>query len=102
MKETSFGIIPLQKRDNIWHVLLIQHQEGHFWSFPKGHGEKNEELPDLICPHSQEGKNHDLIFLTSQQSFFSNLLGSVNAALLHRSHRSTSAFSSEGGKAGGL
>lgn len=40
--DTSFGIIPLQKIDDAWHVLLVQQREG-YWSFPKGHGEINEK-----------------------------------------------------------
>jgi bis(5'-nucleosidyl)-tetraphosphatase len=39
--EFSFGIIPLQKVDHVWNVLLIQHTGGH-WSFPKGHAEAGE------------------------------------------------------------
>ncbi len=39
--QTSYGIIPLQKKDDRWIVLLIQHVGGH-WAFPKGHPEENE------------------------------------------------------------
>lgn len=41
VSDSSFGIIPLQKNEDVWHVLLIQQHQG-FWSFPKGHAEKNE------------------------------------------------------------
>lgn len=40
--EHSYGIIPLRKEANHWEVLLICHQIGSFWCFPKGHGEKGE------------------------------------------------------------
>lgn len=40
--ETSYGIIPLKKFKEEWHVLLINHKKGGFWAFPKGHGEKDE------------------------------------------------------------
>ncbi len=43
--DTSFGIIPLQKINDAWHVLLVQQSEG-YWSFPKGHGEINEKPLD--------------------------------------------------------
>lgn len=42
-EETSCGVIPLQKLPNGWHVLLIQHHAGHYWSFPKGHAELDED-----------------------------------------------------------
>jgi bis(5'-nucleosidyl)-tetraphosphatase len=41
-KETSFGIIPLKLVEGEWHVLLISHSKGGFWSFPKGHAEPHE------------------------------------------------------------
>ncbi len=40
----SFGIIPLMKEDDKWKVLLILHQEGSHWSFPKGR-RQDDELP---------------------------------------------------------
>jgi 8-oxo-dGTP pyrophosphatase MutT (NUDIX family) len=44
-EDTSFGIIPLLKEKEIWKVFLI-HQHGLakdiYWTFPKGHPEKNE------------------------------------------------------------
>ncbi len=40
-KEASYGMIPLKRVAEGWHVLLIKHQAGH-WSFPKGHAENNE------------------------------------------------------------
>lgn len=40
-EERSFGIVPLQKNNDAWHVLLIQHGAGH-WGFPKGHADGDE------------------------------------------------------------
>jgi len=34
--EESFGIIPLSKEGMTWKVLLILHQGGNHWSYPKG------------------------------------------------------------------
>ncbi len=42
--ETSYGIIPLIKKDDKWHVLMVQHRAGH-WAFPKGHPHPHE-LPE--------------------------------------------------------
>ncbi len=39
--EHSYGIIPLIKKGNVWHVLLVQLHAGH-WGFPKGHPEQGE------------------------------------------------------------
>jgi 8-oxo-dGTP pyrophosphatase MutT (NUDIX family) len=39
--DTSYGIIPLQKFESGWKVLLIQ-QHQNYWTFPKGHPEFNE------------------------------------------------------------
>lgn len=39
--DQSYGVIPLQKKDDVWHVFLIQLHAGH-WGFPKGHSEQGE------------------------------------------------------------
>ncbi len=36
IKDYSFGVIPILKKENANLVLLVHHQVGH-WSFPKGH-----------------------------------------------------------------
>lgn len=40
--ERSYGIIPVIKIEDQWHVLLIQHQHAKHWGFPKGHAEPHE------------------------------------------------------------
>ena len=40
--DESFGIVPLKKVRGEWEVFLIQHREGGYWGFPKGHAEPNE------------------------------------------------------------
>lgn len=40
-KETSYGIIPLQKKNNKWEVLLVQPHQG-WWGIPKGHADPGE------------------------------------------------------------
>ncbi|WP_228840673.1 bis(5'-nucleosyl)-tetraphosphatase [Candidatus Protochlamydia phocaeensis] len=41
VNDYSFGIIPLRYSQQQWHVLLVQHQAGH-WAFPKGHADAGE------------------------------------------------------------
>lgn len=43
MKEKAFGIIPLCKMGGVWNLLLVKHQSGDYWSFPKGHPIEGEE-----------------------------------------------------------
>lgn len=42
VEEQSFGIIPLKQENGIWQLLLILHQGGRHWAFPKGHGNPGE------------------------------------------------------------
>jgi 8-oxo-dGTP pyrophosphatase MutT (NUDIX family) len=42
IEEESFGIIPLKQENGVWHILLILHQGGRHWAFPKGHGNPGE------------------------------------------------------------
>jgi bis(5'-nucleosidyl)-tetraphosphatase len=39
--ETSYGIIPLKRLKQAWHVLIVRHGHGH-WAFPKGHADPDE------------------------------------------------------------
>lgn len=41
-KDFSYGIIPLRLVEGTWQVLLVQHINGHYWAFPKGHAEQGE------------------------------------------------------------
>lgn len=42
VQEASFGIIPLEQVDGVWRVLLILHQGGRHWAFPKGRSNPGE------------------------------------------------------------
>jgi bis(5'-nucleosidyl)-tetraphosphatase len=42
IKVESFGIVPLQKEQGVWKVLVILHSEGNHWGFPKGRADPNE------------------------------------------------------------
>lgn len=51
--ENSYGIIPLHKKNGVWHVLIVQHGAGH-WSFPKGHPEPGENPQQVAARELQE------------------------------------------------
>jgi 8-oxo-dGTP pyrophosphatase MutT (NUDIX family) len=42
VEDQSFGIIPLAQENGTWKVLLILHQGGRHWAFPKGHENEGE------------------------------------------------------------
>lgn len=46
MQDTSYGIIPIIREGNEYKVLVLLHQNGLFWGFPKGHRELGEEPID--------------------------------------------------------
>ena len=43
-KDASFGVIPLQKKNDNWQVFIVQSITGH-WGFPKGHPDSSFETP---------------------------------------------------------
>src|SRR5688572_12252685 len=47
MKDRSYGIIPLKRKEGVMYVLLIQHggDKGGHWGLPKGH--KNPAESDI-------------------------------------------------------
>lgn len=51
--DISYGIVPLQKRDGVWKVLLVHHIAGH-WSFPKGHREAGESEVETASRELEE------------------------------------------------
>lgn len=42
VQEESFGIIPLIRKESEWYVLIVLHQKGKHWAFPKGRGNPGE------------------------------------------------------------
>ena len=41
--ERSYGIIPLRRSEDEWHVFLVHRtKSGGFWEFPKGHLDEGE------------------------------------------------------------
>ncbi len=57
--ETSFGIIPFQKREGTWWVLLVLQHAGH-WSFPKGRGLPGEEPMEAARRELKEETNLEI------------------------------------------
>lgn len=64
--ETSYGIIPIQYRDQIPYLLLIQHHSG-FWGFPKGHKEKDESDIDSASRELLEETGLKVVSLISSK-----------------------------------
>ncbi len=59
-EEKSFGIIPLRQENGIWQVLLILHQGGRHWAFPKGHGNEGEMAIDSARRELKEETGLDI------------------------------------------
>lgn len=53
-EDQSFGIIPLVQENGTWRVLLILHQGGRHWAFPKGHANEGESERDAAIRELKE------------------------------------------------
>lgn len=60
IEENSFGIIPLRQESGVWQVLLILHQGGRHWAFPKGHGNEGETALDSAKRELKEETGLDI------------------------------------------
>jgi 8-oxo-dGTP pyrophosphatase MutT (NUDIX family) len=60
IEEESFGIIPLRQENGTWQVLLILHQGGRHWAFPKGHGNPGETPIDSARRELKEETGLDI------------------------------------------
>lgn len=54
VQEASFGIIPLQREEYSWKVLLILHKGGRHWAFPKGRSNPGETALESAQRELQE------------------------------------------------
>ena len=57
----SFGVIPLALHERMWKVLLILHQQGNHWSFPKGRRVEGEEPIESALRELKEETNLDVV-----------------------------------------
>ncbi len=78
MKEDkSYGIIPIQIKENRALFLVVKHNKGH-WAFPKGHPEKGETPTEIAKRELKEETNITLkdiftdSFFTERYSFIEN------------------------------
>ncbi len=69
-KESSFGIIPLQKTEKgDVRVLLIFHKGGKHWSFPKGHKDPGESDLEAATRELKEETGLDIEELLSDTPY---------------------------------
>lgn len=66
-EEESFGIIPLKQEDGAWQILLILHQGGRHWAFPKGHGNPGETPIESAIRELKEETGLDIDRLLQQE-----------------------------------
>lgn len=50
----SFGVIPLFKKEGIYHILLIKNSKGGHWGLPKGTPEDNETPMETALREMEE------------------------------------------------
>jgi 8-oxo-dGTP pyrophosphatase MutT (NUDIX family) len=60
IEEESFGVIPLRQENGNWQVLLILHQGGRHWAFPKGHGNPGETALESASRELKEETGLDI------------------------------------------
>ncbi len=56
-KDYSYGVIPLKKEKDRWVCFLIQHRNGRYWGFPKGHAEGKETPQETASRELTEETN---------------------------------------------
>ena len=44
IKDQSYGIVPIFRKDTDYLFLLVKHRSGGHWAFPKGHRDKSETI----------------------------------------------------------
>jgi len=82
-REKSFGVIPIQREDSSIRVLMVQHQEGQ-WSFPKGHGEKDEKPRETARRELFEETGLKVLSWLSPRAFSENYQFERHGIAIHK------------------
>ncbi len=69
MEEASFGVIPVKKEQGNWKVLLIFHQGGRHWGFPKGHQHGQETALESALRELKEETGLEVARLLAEEPY---------------------------------
>lgn len=67
-KEISYGIVPLLKKKDEWHVLLVFSGRG-FWGLPKGHKQSQEDGKEAAVRELLEETNLNVVRFLTEETF---------------------------------
>jgi len=67
IKVESYGIVPFLNEKGTWKVLLILHQEGNHWGFPKGKANPGESPLEAATRELKEETGLSVIDVLRQQ-----------------------------------
>lgn len=81
--EHSYGVIPLQKKQGIWSVLLVQLHAGH-WGFPKGHPDPHETPKQTAERELFEETGLSISQWISEQTFDETYFFKFHGQLIHK------------------
>ena len=82
-KECSYGIIPLQKLQGEWNILLVQLHAGH-WGFPKGHPNSHETPLETAQRELFEETHLKIDQILSEQTFEESYFFKFQGTLIHK------------------
>jgi len=67
IKVESFGIVPFSQVKGEWQVLLILHQEGSHWGFPKGKANPGESPLEAATRELKEETGLEILEVISKE-----------------------------------
>lgn len=83
--ECSFGIVPLQKKDGVWQVLLIKHLLSNNWGFPKGKPIEGELPKESAVRELKEETALDVVRFLSDECLTEKYRFTRNRVLIEKS-----------------